>query len=691
MHEPTSVAISPDGKNVYSTATGSEYPQTLGAEGVEVLSRDPNTGAVAQLPGTAGCVSSDGFDDNGTADACGKAAGLGDQDGDGPNWVTVSPDGKNVYVTNGSLGTIVVFARDSSNGALSAIQCLGETFGPATGCSASSPNLYDLHALVVSADGAHAYAVSGGSSPGAVLVFDRAADGTLTPAAGVAHCVTLSGLDNNDDSCGQARALIEPYHLALSPDGKQLYVASSEGGGGKAVDGAVVTLNVQSDGSLVQPDGPAGCLAATGSGDASDPTACAQGKPAHDLNGVAVSPDGKNVYAASAGNGGPSTPGAVEILTRNPATGALSQDVETTAGCLSLDGTDGYQNIPDTCAVARGIGETYRVAVSPDGATVYVASQGIEQYSAAAPAAQGVQVGWYVPGNIAAFSRGANGALTQLSGTDGCISDAAGNDGQGGTTCAPGRALEGSFDIAITSDCTNAYVAAQNAPSVASFSRHPCLPPVPVTNPATDVTTASATLNGTVNPRGTAATAYFEWGTSTAYGSTTPTQNSGDGTSASALSAGISGLSAGTTYHFRVVASNQYGNAVGADQQFTTPVPPPVVIPAAVDKVGPKILVLGAHTFGGACSRSSRLRIRMSVTDPSGIRRVDVFVDGKRIRQATVGKFSVTISAKSLRTGRHRIRVIAFDQSGNKASRTVLIRRCAAKKPTQLVAPTFTG
>ncbi len=100
-------------------------------------------------------------------------------------------------------------------------------------------------------------------------------------------------------------------------------------------------------------------------------------------------------------------------------------------------------------------------------------------------------------------------------------------------------------------------------------------PPTVVTEPASGVASKSATLNATVNPEGTQVTACtFEYGTTTAYGSTAPCVSlPGSGTSPVAVSAGISGLKASTTYHFRIAASNSGGTSKGTDQSFATAPP----------------------------------------------------------------------------------------------------------------------
>ncbi len=102
--------------------------------------------------------------------------------------------------------------------------------------------------------------------------------------------------------------------------------------------------------------------------------------------------------------------------------------------------------------------------------------------------------------------------------------------------------------------------------------------PAVITNPATNVAAFSATLNGSVNPRGATTTVHFQYGLTTSYGSTTPMQTQ-NGNTVRAISANISGLLASRTYHFRIVAQNAGGTSFGADRAFTTltATGPPVV------------------------------------------------------------------------------------------------------------------
>ncbi|MCE1202305.1 MAG: hypothetical protein LWX09_09445, partial [Bacteroidia bacterium] len=115
---------------------------------------------------------------------------------------------------------------------------------------------------------------------------------------------------------------------------------------------------------------------------------------------------------------------------------------------------------------------------------------------------------------------------------------------------------------------TGQYVGASNASKtrIATF-RIGNAPLVATTN-ASNITPTAATLNGTVNPNSLSTTYYFEWGTSPSYGNTTTVTNAGSGTSVLNVSANISGLISGTTYHFRIVAVNSDGTTYGQNLTF---------------------------------------------------------------------------------------------------------------------------
>jgi hypothetical protein len=108
---------------------------------------------------------------------------------------------------------------------------------------------------------------------------------------------------------------------------------------------------------------------------------------------------------------------------------------------------------------------------------------------------------------------------------------------------------------------------------------------------ARDLTTASATLVGSVNPEGKATSYHFDWGTTAAYGNSTAPAPAGRGVGAGEVSAAIAGLTPGTTYHFRVVATNPSGTTESADGTLTTPgaftpSPGPSIVPTPFAGVG---------------------------------------------------------------------------------------------------------
>ena len=97
------------------------------------------------------------------------------------------------------------------------------------------------------------------------------------------------------------------------------------------------------------------------------------------------------------------------------------------------------------------------------------------------------------------------------------------------------------------------------------------IPPAATTSAATSKSTTGATLNGTVNANNTSTTVTFEYGTTTSYGQTvTASPSSVEGMTNTDVSASITGLTAGTSYHFRVKAVNSVGTTYGSDMTFTT-------------------------------------------------------------------------------------------------------------------------
>lgn len=94
-------------------------------------------------------------------------------------------------------------------------------------------------------------------------------------------------------------------------------------------------------------------------------------------------------------------------------------------------------------------------------------------------------------------------------------------------------------------------------------------PPTAVTNSASLVSASGATLNGTVNAESSSTTVTFEYGPSDSYGTTvTADQSPVTGSTDTAVSKAISGLTPSATYHYRVIATNGNGTTYGADTTF---------------------------------------------------------------------------------------------------------------------------
>ena len=295
---PFQVAVSADGRNVYATG--------LQGDSIATFKRDSEDGSLTWIDtvkdgASYGCVLLNG--------CAGNLNGL-----DGAYGIAISPDGKFVYVSSVSDDSIVVLRRDANNGALSSTALLGsgaffvQQFTHANLNSAYgmalSPDGAQLYAtsytgdgllvlkrdpisgtlttrqvlttnvvagldgvfrVVVSADGRFVYTAGGNSGTGGVCVFARnVVDGTLTYKT----CYTDTA----------QRALNGASDLALSPDGKRLFVSSRFEDGVNAFDRNLTT------GLLSFADVLTG-------------TTTASGTPLQTTRGVAVAPDGKYVYA----------------------------------------------------------------------------------------------------------------------------------------------------------------------------------------------------------------------------------------------------------------------------------------------------------------------------------------------------------------------------------------------------------
>jgi hypothetical protein len=102
--------------------------------------------------------------------------------------------------------------------------------------------------------------------------------------------------------------------------------------------------------------------------------------------------------------------------------------------------------------------------------------------------------------------------------------------------------------------------------------------PIVTTLWSLQVKATSAQIWGSVNPMGRPTSAWFEWGTTTNYGNLTSVHDMGSGNSDLSFGAGLGSLTPGTTYYFRVTATNGSGQAYGDGLSFTTQTLPTLTV-----------------------------------------------------------------------------------------------------------------
>jgi hypothetical protein len=128
---------------------------------------------------------------------------------------------------------------------------------------------------------------------------------------------------------------------------------------------------------------------------------------------------------------------------------------------------------------------------------------------------------------------------------------------------------------------------------------------------ASNITYASATLNGSVNPHGQATNYVFQYGTSRGYGAQTPLSPAGSGGVSVKVSQSITGLTPLTVYHYRILATGPGNATVGADRTFATgPVPLSLAIAGVPNPVlfGGPVLVEGTLSGTGAANHEVQLQ-----------------------------------------------------------------------------------
>ncbi len=90
------------------------------------------------------------------------------------------------------------------------------------------------------------------------------------------------------------------------------------------------------------------------------------------------------------------------------------------------------------------------------------------------------------------------------------------------------------------------------------------------TGTAASITSSAAALTGTITPNGLSMTWWFDYGKITNYGQQTSGMQEASVSGTLAVSRNITGLTPGTTYHYRIASQTSAGTVYGADKTFTT-------------------------------------------------------------------------------------------------------------------------
>ena len=264
------LVVAPDGRHAYAAASGTSSIVPLSVDGF---------GAPTGVG--AGCLSS------AAVAGCAAAIGL-----NGVAALALSADGESLYAASPASSAVAVFAREAGSGALSqpAAACVADQIvgplGPVASTAGCVPaqGLAGASDVALSPDGSHVYVAAAAADAVALLARDPAS-GALEQPIGPSACVSTAppGAAGplTDPQCGSAAPLAGASAVAVSADGRHVYVAAP---GSRTVSafarepasGALslvgcVSLDVGTGGAPA-PSFP-GCTAAAG---LSDPTALAR-------------------------------------------------------------------------------------------------------------------------------------------------------------------------------------------------------------------------------------------------------------------------------------------------------------------------------------------------------------------------------------------------------------------------------
>ena len=184
--------------------------------------------------------------------------------------------------------------------------------------------------------------------------------------------------------------------------------------------------------------------------------------------------------------------------------------------------------------------------------------------------------------------------------------------------------------------------------------------PTATTDLASALSTSGAVLNGSVTPGDFAAPYHFEYGPTTAYGTSTADTLVAPSTTPQPASATVAGLDPNATYHFRIVTTNALGRTTGEDQTFTTSsdpppvVPPPEGSPPATDTTPPET------TIDSATVNRKKGKASFAFSAREAGASFQCSVDGADFLACTS-----PVALRKLKKGTHSFGVRATDPAGN--------------------------
>jgi hypothetical protein len=203
------------------------------------------------------------------------------------------------------------------------------------------------------------------------------------------------------------------------------------------------------------------------------------------------------------------------------------------------------------------------------------------------------------------------------------------------------------------------------SPSPHSLFADAYQPDAPVTGAASGVGQTTATVSGSVNPEGARTRVAFQYGTTTAYGQSTAAQSTGPDNAADAFTAALSGLPAGTTIHYRAVATSDFGTEVGADQTLTTQSPPPPVVPG---KASVKHAKVSGTTVSVpiTCTGDTSCTVSLKLTVTETLRGHRVIAVSARKAKVTHKTLVLGTKSVTIRAGRTQTVHISLNRTGGK-------------------------